>query len=615
MIQRVNPYDRELQRDLHEQWFRDQYANIEQSKPKMWRDSSLRITSLIKSNKFIVATTDFETDPFDGVSKIEPFAVGFYNGSTYHTHWGDDAPQWLYEHVRELDQPHMIYAHNGGRFDFMFILQWLEPDIFCIGRRIVSAKIRGRNGIMHELRDSASLMPVPLKDAALKYEFDYSNMRKNVRHKHYDSIMSYLKQDCIGLYDTIKVGHEVVGKSLTMASAAMKQLNAAMPSIGHGKRAVEILSEDEDLKFRDFYFGGRVQCFERGIIEDDFKVYDITSSYPNVMKRYRHPISASFVVGDTIGDDTDFAVIDATSNGCLPLRAEDGRLSFPIGRHTFHASGHEIRTALSLGLLTIHNIQVAYTATKHSTFAPFIDKFFALRKETQEKLSEAIRFGDVDKVAYYDAMQLFFKLVMNGSYGKFAINPRKFKNYMIQRVGSDTLKLDDSWTLSQRYEAMDVYEQTCDSKLVARSYLNVCTGASITAAARCELMIALHNSIRPIYCDTDSIICKEFVGETGKGLGQWKLENECYKAAIVERKTYALFGEIATDKKEYVKRMKDYGDASCIKLASKGVRLTAQQILDAAMGDTVTYYPLAPTFRIDGSFTYTSRRIKMNHPA
>ena len=57
--------------------------------------------------------------------------------------------------------------------------------------------------------------------------------------------------------------------------------------------------------------------------------------------------------------------------------------------------------------------------------------------------------------------------------------------------------------------------------------------------------------------------------------------------------------------------MRAYGHPDCIKLASKGVRVSAYEVLKVAQGEIVEYKPLAPTIKLDGSQIWTNRRIKM----
>ncbi len=44
---------------------------------------------------------------------------------------------------------------------------------------------------------------------------------------------------------------------------------------------------------KPFYYGGRVECFKKGIIEEKFSVIDITSAYPYAMI-FKHPIGVDY---------------------------------------------------------------------------------------------------------------------------------------------------------------------------------------------------------------------------------------------------------------------------------------------------------------------------------
>ena len=126
-------------------------------------------------------------------------------------------------------------------------------------------------------------------------------------------------------------------------------------------------------------------------------------------------------------------------------------------------------------------------------------------------------------------------------------------------------------------------------------------------------MRGLASATGAVYCDTDSIICEALPDalQDAKRLGAWKLEAEGHRVAICEKKLYAFFGSRSADKKTTADRIKKYGDATCIKVASKGVRLSAADILTVARGETVEYMPLFPTIKPDGRQIYTSRKIRM----
>lgn len=575
-----------------------------------------------------IAVCDFETDPFRGSAyPVYPFVAGFYDGSTYHEFWGSDCNRQLMEHIAALETKHIIYAHNGGRFDFNFVLDWISPEVFCIGTRIVRAYVPPANGEHdwdHELRDSYAAIPVSLARAANKLKFDYKKMLAHRRDKHRKEICEYLKQDCVELYGAIMLWRQKLGTGLTMAGAAMRKLDDAMSPFVARKKAALQMSEEQDARFRPYYFGGRVQPFEIGIVEprgNSIVTFDITSSYPNVMQACRHPVTTGFKVGYELTENTDFATIVANSDGALPWRNSDtGRLDFPRGIREFHATGHEIRLGLKLGLIQIHRIVETLEAAERVDFKPFVEQFWNMRvlaRKERDKHSEG-------SPAWIENEQyvLFWKLVLNGAYGKFAQNPREFKDVMICGPDDPAPDPKDGWQPAEiplhiRQYAVYVRKlhQIAPHK-TRRSFLNVATGASITGAARAALLAGIHACKRPMYCDTDSIMCEglpESEGVTiGKELGQWKPEFAGHKAAIAGRKLYALWGEKSDNPEVNAERIKKWGDATCVKLASKGVRLTADQMLCVAGGGSVMWANDAPTFTRDGRQQWIERKIRMN---
>jgi hypothetical protein len=133
-----------------------------------------------------------------------------------------------------------------------------------------------------------------------------------------------------------------------------------------------------------------------------------------------------------------------------------------------------------------------------------------------------------------------------------------------------------------------------------KRYYNVATGASITGFVRAYLWSAIHSCgvDNMLYCDTDSIAtisCGDAI-QTGNELGQWKNEGEFKRAGIGGKKLYIF--ENANPKEEN-------------KTASKGSKLTEDQLWKVASGKTVTYYPEVPTFSLKRGISYVNRDIRM----
>jgi hypothetical protein len=528
-----------------------------------------------------LATLDFETDPFKHGRTIRPFLWGFYDGVDFEYRWQDDktCAQTLVNYLGTLPEKFLIYAHNGGKFDFLFLLKWMDDDPKIISGRVVECKIGG-----HILRDSYAILPVKLGNAAKKLDIEISKLEAGRRDRHRAEIIDYLRQDCIGLHGAVAGFRARFGNSLTMAGAAMKRLKASVERATRQPwtETLQRLPMARDVEFRRWYYGGRVDCFENGLIKADMQVRDVNSMYPYVMKVYQHPTGRDFVNQSAIDDRTDFALVDAYSNRALPHRADNGSLSFPVGRGIFYATGHELRAGIELGKIRIFRVITALRCTVKINFASFVDEYYALRMAAREA-------GDDEAV-------LHFKLVLNSGYGRFALDPERLYDWLV--VGNDVsafMRLSgDGYQIGFEGPHVTLWRRPVDEFTKARAIMNVATGASITGAARAELLRGIARADRPIYCDTDSLVCRSLDLPGGSDLGAWKHEAEADEAAIAGKKLYALFAG---------------GEA--VKMASKGVRLTAAQIRDVAQGATVRWFADAPTFNVAGGWTYLTRDVRM----
>lgn len=534
-----------------------------------------------------IATLDFETDPFKHGRIVKPFAWDFFDGQTHHTYWGDDCVNQLMLFLDSLTEVYIIYAHNGGNFDFMFMLRRICGKMLLINNRIVKARV-GR----HEIRDSFAILPVALATYS-KLEINYQKLEQSVRVQHQAEIVEYLRYDTKALHELVSRYRAVFGNALTMAGAAAKKLKEL--------HEYEKMNENTDAFYRGFYFGGRVECFERGIIKAPVKIYDVNSMYPDAMRRFLHPVSESGYSTSKIARKTCFVDIEGESFGAFPVRnLETGGIDFPHGRGTFHTTIHEYEAALETGLFKPRKVLAAWNFDKRICFEEFIETYYQLRLEADAA-------GDV-------AHKLFWKLVMNSAYGKFAQDPRKFCDYEIREIvngppngkicdcsivnnmgGSDRCTCNGwSFTLCNEDEGWRVW--TKPSPAFQRTYYNVATAASITGAARSILLRGIASSKRPLYCDTDSLICESLGTDQHvdpKELGAWKFEHDGDLVAICGKKTYAVF---------------DKGE--CIKLASKGAKLTPRDVMRIARGRTVVYKQPAPRFKLDGSVRFIERRIR-----
>jgi hypothetical protein len=542
----------------------------------------------IEEIKLPIYTADLETDPFAHGEMITPFAAGFYDGQDFSAYWGNKCLDRFFEHLERVP-PGLVYFHNLGGFDFFWMLKYFTGKTMIRNSRIVKTQVKALEGF-HEFRDSYAIMPFPLSEIKIegkkvKLDIDIEKMRASRRNKHREEIISYLKVDCTSLHYAVTRFIDRFGNKLTVGSTAMGELETL-----HDYVHIKDPSEDKLIR-QLFFYGGRVQCFQSGIVNGPFKVFDVNSMYPYVMRDYLHPITGVTSITEKRTKDTAFIVAEGWNHGAFPKRDKSGKLLFDCPFGIFSVSIHEWDVAIKYGLFKPRRIIQCYNYKLRRSFSEFVDTFYALRK--QAKLD-----GD-------DVLSLFYKYILNSSYGKFAQDSSKYCDYQITPISENLSTkgcnncLEDNCALHWR---PDIILAEVGMILWKRNnkkpkFYNVSTGCSITGASRAVLMEAIANSEGPIYCDTDSLICRELkvVSFSDVELGAWKLEAQGNKAAIAGRKLYALFdGE------------------KCVKQATKGVRLEASQIAWIAQDASreVTYYRDSPSLKLDGTHRFLHRRVK-----
>lgn len=562
----------------------------------------------MKKKKF--AAADCETDPFslEQGTDIKPFIWGIFDGDKYCRF---NSTEDFVNHIKakQID----IYAHNGGKFDWMFLLDYLEKtadeygetaqDVKIINGRISKLKI-GRA----TLYDSYNILPVPLA-AFSKDKFEYWKLEKAVRAQYMDEIEKYLESDCKNLYEFIHEFKSRFKEKITLASTAagkFKELVGEMPES----------DESYHDTFKEYYYGGRVTPFEIGVIESPekkIKFYDINSAYPTAMLD-KHPYGTrldkdvinmgdklppkQYIKNCFIELECSVLRVNNMNYGCFPVRTKEG-LEFPLGRHEFKVTGWEYLAALDTKAIKDVKIKQVWWFTDILSFKNYVDTFYKEKAAAKEA-------GDV-------ARELFAKLFLNSMYGKFCQDSRKFKQYKI--VSSELAEqyiihgsIDGELANEMELEENDILEEWAltnefannmciiETPLIKEhSFYNVATGASITGWVRAFMWRSLCAVERPLYCDTDSIAC--FDGAKlplGKKLGEWDLElKNIGKMAIAGKKLYATFGE-KTNKD--TGKLEEYNKTAC-----KGVRLDAFEIELVAKGQEVLYRKESPVFSISNA--------------
>lgn len=556
---------------------------------------------------------DIETDPFSYGANIQPFACGLYDGKQFWYTWGNSCIADMKNILDDLPAG-IVYAHNGGNFDMFFCMDWFknEQEMLIINNRIVKASITRRYTAesCHEFRDSYAIMPFALKKYK-KDTVDYRTFTKKYRTKNKDSIISYLRGDCVYLYELVTDFWDKFGDNLTIGSTSMKALRRL--------HKFENLDEKQDELIRvPYYYGGRVQCFERGIIKptkrNKIVAYDLNQCYPHVMRNMLHPISQpSKRITNEITDSTFFVTVIGRNHNAFPVRTDEG-LRFNKKHGIFSVSIHEYNAAVETGMFECEDVMECINFEQAGSFDKFVDKYHKLRKQAQESKDER--------------GALFYKFVCNSAYGKFAQNPDNYFNYKLTDVFTHLNpypeQQDTGWILCTYVEFAQHLMWKHRADLDFR--YNVATGASITGGARSLLIRAIASAQRPLYCDTDSLICEQLgtgVNIHPTNLGAWKVEATGNVLAIGGRKMYALFSETCPQcngtQDEWNSKCSDedrrhayHSNGGCVKDAHKGALLSPQEIVKVARGNTVEWNKQSPSFNLlKRTSNYLSRNITM----
>lgn len=235
------------------------------------------------------------------------------------------------------------------------------------------------------------------------------------------------------------------------------------------------------------------------------------------------------------------------------------------------------------------------------SFADYVYQFY-----NEKKLAK--KNGD-------KASTLFGKLFMNSLYGKFAMDPNEFNDYLVldpDLVGYLDDENSDQWI---EYEDRPFeFAGELGPWVLGRApieedkkrFYNVATAASVTGFVRAYLWRAINQCNGVIYCDTDCVVAHQ-IGplEIGPELGQWEVEGEYTRGGVAGKKLYAFRYCDGTGPKS-----KKTGRRKHWKVASKGVKLAPRQIMRVAQGGTVTYRPEVPTYSVYQRPQFVDRIIK-----
>ena len=466
---------------------------------------------------------DKETDSFDGLP-VKPFCWA-WRAST-----GDRGCTWnreeFWDMIKNFDG--IALAHNGGKFDIVLAADKFEAgEIKIINGRVAETKIG-----LCTLRDSFLIIPAPLKAGGGKMEFDYhifDRDKKHLRKKHAALIEQYINADCDALYELVDRFYTLYGQRLTQAGAALAEWEKMGGLVRRWGGA-------HDTQWRQFYYGGRCEAFQKGALGDGWEYYDIKSSYPNAMQ-YEHPachLSDYFAHSDIKKiTPQSFARIIAANHGCLPSR---GKYSTDYPHHDdpreYFATGWEILAGLETNTLKVFSATI-WRPNMLESLKPYTDRFYA------EKLDAEKRGNKVDRT--------IAKIFQNSLYGKYGSAAGDYKKFMLVPAGenchcAEYKKIQPEhfkncpWGLHAEIDELDIIQAPN-----AGQFYDVALSASITGFARAYLFRQMMKCDNIAYSDTDSIICKnsDHTFDVGENIGQWEKVCTMSDFHVAGKKLYA----------------------------------------------------------------------------
>lgn len=466
---------------------------------------------------------------------VDFLVLGFYDGRNvryFHHPEGISDASYVYSFITWLFDSNFsgdIFAHFGGRFDFLFllrgVLQYGEEkieDLIPWGSGMLCfTLVRGKHKIT--FRDSSALLPFSLKK--ITENFGVSHGKKDWDHDKTTGVttelLEYLRYDLLGLYQSLDAYYSTpiirkAGQSTTQAGQSLRILRTYL------RKPIFALSEGVDAEIRPSFFGGRTEIFKPFYRNSKKPLYcfDVNSLYPTVMGAQGNFYPNKFENDVYEYEKGKLGIYDCQVSMpkmyVPPLGVSlNGKYIFPCGSFRGYFTTPEIEYAKSLGA-SFQIYKGWIFSNGGEIFKDFIQDLYRIRLESKSKVESTIA-----------------KLLMNSCYGRFAL--RADRQNIVFDDGSEGLRPMRELKVGEKtYRLM-----TKDIEL--SSFSNVAVGCYVTAYARIhmhKLMIqAGKNGEEMYYTDTDSMYTTHNF-ETGSGLGQLKLEDTVHDACFLLPKTY-----------------------------------------------------------------------------
>jgi hypothetical protein len=466
----------------------------------------------------------------------------------------------IYDHTRErefvtrlLGLKGEVYAHNGGRFDHLWLLDAAgrygltrQAKVIANGGGII--RMQYRNG--PQFLDSFRIFPMSLKVLSNGTKDNLSELcacglncggycaiRRDMDTRTRQRVTGYLEEDCRSLWRSLDYFGAFAARAglsiaLTIGGTAWQ---SASKELGLEKEPFH--SATTWRYVRQAYYGGRVEVFKRQ--SPAGWQYDVNSMYPAKIAQTALPVNLK-------GNEYGYRARQAFDQGIpgvyecevyvpdmpippLPLRVDKPyrRLFYPSGRFSGIWTLAELLYAESVGA-RIERIRRAITfSDSRVIFTPWVERLFGLRA----KYGKESREGQ------------WLKWIMNSLTGKFG-SKIDLKQIMVDPESVSVCHCPNNGLPC----ACGAYVPVGNSARVFErsverigSCAHVEWAAYLTSQARIELhkQLCAQGGTDAVYCDTDGIHAEcERTENIGDRVGEWKFEGEYTQFYALAPKVY-----------------------------------------------------------------------------
>jgi hypothetical protein len=445
-----------------------------------------------------------------------------------------------------------VYAHNGGRFDHL----WLLDAAYRFGLNRHAHVMENSTGIIYldfgtvKFLDSYRLFPLSLRKLTNGAKRSLSDLCKcgkdcggycaitrampaPIRAR----VTDYLIADVRELWDALghfqRVASECgISLGITIGGTAWK---SASKELGLDPQPYD--DNVNQWRFvRQGYFGGRVELFRTQAAQG--YQYDVNSMYPAKIATVPLPLdfkgkvfgrAASAAYSNSIpGIYRASVTVPDYFIPPLPYRSEKGRILYPTGKICGTWALPELEYAESLGARVEYVSEAAIFKRSAIIFEPWVTRLFNVR----------MKYGKDSREGAW------LKWILNSLTGKFGTKVTQ-RSYFIDPCFNKNCKLKECRKTSGH--GLNCCGNPATSRVWYSEFERIqhCAHVEWAAYLTAHARITLHKGLTEgnqddaIYCDTDSVFAKcERRNNVGNGLGQWHFEGRFDNFVALAPKVY-----------------------------------------------------------------------------